>query len=181
MQFNIKKLADYQKIASESKRREVSITPEEIERLRMEKERMEKERLRSELLEKISDSSELDIPEDWVEKERGLMLESVKQQVAQILQISFEDYLKKINKTEKELSDSLLSDARKRVKNFLVLGAIAEKENVAVSDEELKAEAGKILSSYPNTGNVDPEQLREYTKNAVRNEKTLKILESFAK
>jgi trigger factor len=177
MKMSIQKLPDYKKIASQVKKQEVKVTPEEIERLRLEKERMEKERVRQEILKRISENSEAEISEDLVERERNLILDNLKQQVSQILQMSFEDYLKKINKTEEDLAQSLLPEARKRVKNLLILRAIAEKENIQAAEEEVKRETDKILKSSPNIQNIDPEQLKEYTKEVIRNEKTLQMLE----
>ncbi len=173
----IKNLPDYKKIASGVEKIKVEITQEELERLRMEKERMEKERVRQEILSKISDSSEVQISDELIEKEKNTMLDNLKQQVPYMLQISFEEYLRKINKTEKELIDSLQPEAEKRVKNLLVLRAIAEKENIPVSEEEAEKEAGKILKSYPNVQNLDQSQLKEYAKFVIQNEKTLQMLE----
>lgn len=179
MQASIKKLPDYKQIASQVKKGEIKVTPEEIEKIRQEKERREKERVRQEILQKVAEEAEIEIPEDMVQRERDLILNNLKQQVSQMLQMSFEDYLKKIQKTEQELAQSLLPEAEKRVKNLLVLKAVAEKENIRASEEEIKKETDKILRSYPNVQNIDENQLKEYTKEVIRNEKTLQLLESF--
>jgi len=177
----VKNLPDYKKIASEVQKKEVKVTPEEIERLRMEKERMEKERSRQEILNKISDSSEVELANDLVEREKSMMLENLKQQVPQMLQVNFEEYLRRINKTEKELLDSLQAEAEKRIRGFLVLRAIAEKENIQVSDEEIEKEKDKIAKVYPNTQGLDQNQLKDYTKFVIQNEKTLQMLEGLTK
>jgi FKBP-type peptidyl-prolyl cis-trans isomerase (trigger factor) len=75
----------------------------------------------------------------------------------------------------------MLSEARKRVKDFLVLRAIAEKENIQVLDEEAAGEMKRISKNYPNIGNLAPEQLKEYTKEVIRHEKIFQLLESFVK
>jgi len=178
MQASIKNIPDYKKIAFQIKRGEIKVLPEEIERLRKEKERMEKERVRQEILEKISEGSDANIPDDLIERERGLILDGLKQQVSRAFRISFEDYLKKINKTEKELYDSLLPAAKKRIIGFLVLKEIAEKENINVSEEEVSKEEEAIIKNFPDAQNIDREQLKEYTKDIVRNEKTLNFLEN---
>lgn len=180
MEASIQKLPDYRKIASQIKMREVSVTQEEIERLRAEKERMEKERFRRELVGKIAEEAEADVPQDLVERERGLILDSLKQQVSQMLQITFEDYLKRINKTEKELQDSLLGEAQKRIIGFMILKAIADKENIRVSEEEINKESDVIIKNFPNTQNIDREQLKVYTEETIRNEKTFQFLEKLA-
>lgn len=173
------KLPNYRNIASKVKKREVKVTNEEIERLRAEKERIEKGRVRQEILDKIAQDSEIEIPEILLEAEKNRMLENLKQQAPQILRISFEEYLKKINKTEKELLESFLPEVQKRVKVSLVLKEIEKRENIEVSDEEIKTETGKILKNHPPDQNLDPERLKDYTKEVIRNEKTLAKLESF--
>jgi len=172
------KLPDYKKIASQVKKREVEVTPEEIAKLKTEKERMEKERMRSEILEKIVKESEIEAPEILIESEKKRQLENLKKQVPQMLGISFEDYLKRINKNETELLDSLWSEAQRRVKNSLILKAIEKKENIEAQDQEVKNEMEKILKNYPQTEDLDLERIKEYTKEVIKDEKTLQILEN---
>ena len=177
----IKSLPDYKKIASEVEKKQVTVTQEEIERLKLEKERMEKERIRQEILSRISDKAEMQVPEELIEREQKMMLGNLQNQVPQILQISFEEYLQKINKTEKDFLDSLRPESEKRVKGFLVLRAIAEKENIQVSDQEVEKEKEKISKIYPDTQKLDQIQLKDYTKLVIQNEKTLQMLESLVK
>jgi trigger factor len=177
----VKNLPDYKKIACQVVKREVKISQEEIEKLRLGKERMEKERVRQEILSRIADNSELHISDGLIEREQNMMLDNLKQQVPQILQIGFEEYLQKINKSEKELLDSLRAEAEKRVKGFLVLRAIAEKENIQVSEEEAEREKERISRAYPNMQNLDQNELKDYTKLVIQNEKTLQMLEGLIK
>ena len=172
------KLPDYKQIASQVLRREVVVAKEEIERLRAEKERIEKERIRQEILDKIAENSQIEISEVLVESEKKRMLESLKQQVPQILQIKFEDYLSKIQKTEKELSDSFLPEAQRKIKNSLVLKEIEKRENIEVSEKEIKEEMDEISKIYPH---LDQNQLKEYAEEVIRNEKTFQFLENFVK
>ena len=172
------KLPDYKEIASQIKKQEVKVTQEEIEKLRTEKERIEKEKRRNEILEKIAEKTEIELPEVLVEAEKKRMLENLKQQVSQMLQINFEDYLKKINKTEKELLDSFLPEAEKRVRNSLILKEIEEKEKIEVSEDELKNETERFLKTFPDAKDFDPEKLKEYTKEVIRNEKAFQLLEN---
>ena len=172
------KLPDYKQIASQVLRREVVVAKEEIERLRAEKERIEKERVRQEILDKIAENSQIEISEVLVESEKKRILESLKQQVPRMLQISFEDYLSKINRTEKELLDSFSPEAQRKIKNSLVLKEIEKRENIEVSEKEIKEEIDKISKIYPG---LDQNQLKEYAEEVIRNEKTLQFLENFVK
>lgn len=172
------KLPDYKSIASQVKKGEVIVTKEEIERLRTEKERIEKETVRQEILDKIAENSQIEISEVLVESEKKRMLESLKQQVPQILQINFEDYLSKIQKTEKELLDSFSPEAQRKIKNSLVLKEIERRENIEVSEKEIKEEIDKISKIYSH---LDQNQLKEYAEEVIRNEKTFQFLENFVK
>jgi len=172
------KLPDYKKIASQIKKREIRVSEEEIERMRREKERIEKERVRQEILDKIAENSQIEISELLVESEKKRMLESLKQEVGRILQINFSDYLSKINKTEKELLDSFSSEAKRKIKNSLVLKEIEKRENIEVSEKEIKEEMDKISKIYPE---LDQNQLKEYAEEVIRNEKIFQFLENFVK
>lgn len=178
------KLPDYRKVASQIRKREVEVTKEEIEKLRLEKERIEKERVRQEIIEKIAKESELEIPEVLVKEEQRRIMERIKTVVPQTLQISFEDYLKKLGKSEQELFASFLGEAEQKVKNFLVLKEIGKKENIKPSEEEIEEEVKKVLKQYPNSeksNNFDLEQLKSYTKEIIKTEKIFQFLENLLK
>jgi FKBP-type peptidyl-prolyl cis-trans isomerase (trigger factor) len=175
-------LPDYKDIVSKLKKRKVEVTQEEIERLKREKERVEKGRQRTEILEKIAENSKMEIPEILIEEEKKRMLENLKRGVPQVLQTSFEDYLAKLNKTEKEMLDSFTQEARKRIKTSLVLKEIGKREKIEVSPEEIEREIKKISSQEPGIENqLDKNQLREYTKEVLKNEKIFQFLENLIK
>ena len=152
------------------------------EGINLEKRQAESRRLRQEILEKISEEVKCDIPEVLVEREQKQIMENIKKQVSEKLKISFTDYLGKIKKTEKEISDSSLAEAQKRVKNFLVLSEIGRKENIEVLEEEIRKETDKMLKQHANVEqtkkDLDLEGLKEYTKEAIRNEKIFQLLEN---
>lgn len=171
-------LPDYKKIVSKIKRREVEVTKEEIERLKQEKERSEKERFRQEILGEITKDSKIEMPEILIESEKQRMLNTIKEQVPQMLGVGFEDYLKKLGKTEKELLDSFSQEAEKRVKNSLVLREIQKSENIEISEKELEEEMAKIGQMAPD---LDKNQLKEYAESVIKNERTFKFLEGLTK
>jgi len=176
------KLPDYKKIASQVKKREVQVTKEEIEKLKQEKERWERERLRQEILEKIAKSSEAEIPQILIAKEKKRMLENLKRGVVQTLQISFEDYLAKIKKTEKEILDSFEPEAQKKVKGLLALREIGKKEEILVSEKEIQEELKRVSRGSAETEKeFDLEDLKDYIKEVLFTEKTFQLLESFIK
>jgi FKBP-type peptidyl-prolyl cis-trans isomerase (trigger factor) len=149
--------------------------------IKAEKELAEQQRLRQEMLERISEKSQADIPENLVELEKRRMLEDLKRQVEGLLNVSFEDYLRKISKNEKELVLSFQPEAEKRVKRSLVLREIEKQEKIEVSEKEVEDEVNKTLSRYPDIKTaeekLDLERFKEYTREMIRNEKAFRLLE----
>lgn len=151
----------------------------------LEKEKAESDKVRNEILEKIGESLVADIPEILAQKESEAMLENLKHEASHKFDVPFSDYLKQIKKTEDEVKKSFFEDAKKRVKNFLILKNISEKENITVADQEVEEAVNDALKHYPDIEKakkeVDLERLREYSRDALRQEKTFKFLEGLAK
>ena len=154
------------------------------EGLKIEKENQESQRIRQEILEKIAQKTKLEIPGILITAEKKRILEDLKKLVSEKLKISFEDYLTKIKKTEKELLDSFSTDAERKIKYSLILRKISKMEKIEVSEEEVKDKINKIFKSYPGVEKAkkefDLEKLKSYYKEVIANEKTLAKLESFA-
>jgi len=131
-----------------------------------EKELAEKQRTRNELLAEIANNSKLQIPDILVEREAEQMLDDFKK----------EFNLKKINKTEQDIKKMLLPQVEAKVKKFLVLREIGKKENVDVSEQEVREEMNKL-----GTVGVDPLQLKDYTREVIKTEKIFQLLESLTK
>ena len=97
------------------------------------------------------------------------------------LGLSFDQYLSQIKKTAEELKKEMAPSAEKRVRIALVLKAIAKKEDVNVSENEIEERMNETLKHYPADGgakkDIDPEQLKDYTKGVIRNEKVFQLLE----
>lgn len=139
-----------------------------------EKTESEKQRKRAEILEKISEKTKMELPESMVEYEKQSLLEELKSKISQNLKITFEEYLASVKKTEKEIADTYQKEAEKRLRGFLVLREVGKKENIEVSDKEIEEEIEKI----PNHDKIDKDQLKEYTKGVLFNEKVFKLLEN---
>lgn len=152
--------------------------------LKMEKENQESQRVRQEILGKLMENSKTEIPEILIETEKKRMLEDIKKLVTDKFKISFLDYLTKIKKTEKELLDTFSLEAKRKVKNFLVLREISQREKIEVSENEIKVEINKFLKTYPSVERaekeLDSEKLKSYYREAIRNEKTLQFLEKLS-
>ena len=148
-----------------------------------EKEAKETERLRQEIIEKVAEQSKLEIPDVLIEREKRVLLSQIKQGAAQVMGISFDEYLEKAKKTEQELLDSFAKEAELRVKRFLVVRGVAKKEGIGPTEQEIEQEAQTIEQHYKDARGaqkLDRQRLREYTEGVLRHEKTLQFLEKFA-
>ncbi|MCX6723353.1 MAG: trigger factor, partial [Candidatus Staskawiczbacteria bacterium] len=70
------------------------------EGINLEKSEEEKQRIRGEILEKIAEKSKFEMPVAMVEYEQQRLLEDLKNKITQSINISFEEYLASIKKTE---------------------------------------------------------------------------------
>lgn len=163
------------------------------EGITIEKVEVERQRKRGEILEKVSAKIDFsakggsathgDLPETMVEYEQVRLFEDLKNQIAQNVKVDFDEYLKSIKKTEDEIKKSFRIEAEKRIKNFLVLRQIGKVENIEIDQKELEEELNKNIKNYTKEeiDKIDINQMKEYTKSAIFNEKVFEKLESFSK
>jgi len=149
----------------------------------IEKTEQEKQRKRGEILERVSKEVKIELPEKLVEYEQERLFEDLKDKIAENFKISWEEYLASVKKTEKEIKDTFKLEAEKRLASFLVLKEIGKKEGIEVSEKELEEETKKAMAMYTKEqlANIDTEQLKEYTKGVVFNEKVFLKLEDYSK
>jgi len=153
------------------------------EGITLEKQETEKQRKRGELLNKIAEKITFELPEKMVQYEQERLFEDMKSRVSHQFNMTLEQYLQNVKKTEQEVKDSFKLEAEKRIKDFLVLRQVGKAEKVEVSTEELQEEMNKAVRNYSKEQleKIDMGQLREYSKGAVFNEKVFKTLETFSK
>ncbi|MDP2932433.1 MAG: trigger factor [Chloroflexota bacterium] len=105
--------------------------------------------------------TEVDFPPILTEVEIDRLIERQMQRW-QMDRDGLEDYLKKINKTEKELREELRPLAIKDVTRSLALGKLSEAEKVEVNDAEIDAEIENVIKR----NEANRAQLQEYFKSA---------------
>jgi len=149
------------------------------ERLNSEKKQAETFRQRNEILEKINQGAECEIPDELVIEEQKQMLGNFQNWVKESLKIPFEEYLNKIKKTEKEILDFFSVQARKKIKNILILKEIAMKEGV--DPAPLKHNLFFAQSAVIKRCGVDPGELKGYAIEEAKIERIFQILDSFTK
>lgn len=148
-----------------------------------EKEQNEKQRRRAEILNKIVEKTEMEVPEALIQREKENQMAQLKNRVSKQLGVSFEEYLEKINKTQKQLEKTLTKEAKARAERFLILRELSCQEDVEVSKEELEQEMNNFLKNISSVDQaqkeVDLDHLKSYTEDRIKQEKVLGILENF--
>ena len=114
--------------------------------LRLRVEEKAKTDLQERVIEAVVDLTQVEFPPILVEMESDRLL-SQQSKYWQMGGKAWEDYLRSINKTEKELREELRPLATKRVIQSLVLGKIAEEEKIEASDSEIDAEIDNMVKS----------------------------------
>jgi trigger factor len=103
----------------------------------------------------VSNAS-VELPEVMVSNEIEIMRDELQTRLAQ-QRIGLEQYLALAKQTPEELTSELREPATRRVKTLLVLSAIAEKEGIDATDEQIDAEIANQLERYGEDA-----KLREY-------------------
>jgi FKBP-type peptidyl-prolyl cis-trans isomerase (trigger factor) len=176
------KLPDYKKIAGGFELKRVELTEEDTKRLKMEKERHMREHLREDAMEAIAKETEVEIPEILVERETDKMMRQLKERTPQTLNMNFEDYLKKLGKTEEQMRAEMAKDNEARIKNYLIIQEIAKEEKIEANDADIDAAIKKDGSLEEEAGAPGTDnQIREYYRETLKNEKTFEFIDSLFK
>jgi trigger factor len=101
-------------------------------------------------------NASVELPEVMVTNEVEIMRDELQSRLAQ-QRIGLEQYLALSKQTPEELTVELREPATRRVKTLLVLSAIAEKEGIDATDEQIDAEIAEQLARYGEDA-----KLREY-------------------
>lgn len=132
----------------------------------------DKQRLK--LIDGILAKTEIVLPKVLIEAELDKMLAEMRAQIGQ-MGLKFEDYLKHLQKEEKDLRQDWQVEAVKRVKSALVLSAIAQEEKLAVPEELIEKETKHLLEHYQNT---PADRARHYVADLLLIEEVWKYLEN---
>jgi trigger factor len=151
--------------------------------IKQEKEQAESQKRREIILEKIIAKSEMEIPELLLTEEKARIMHQLEHDAGDQFGISFEEYMKQNFKDEKELQEKIEKQATERIKSYLIIRAIGQKEGIEVSDTEVDEACQQFLAKYSRARDVekeiDPERLRGYYRGVIYNEKIFQKLESF--
>lgn len=143
------------------------------ENLKADKENQEREKRRIAILEAILEKTDVEVPDVLVQSELEGLLGRLQADVANI-GVSFEEYLKHINKTEEDIRTDFLPDAEKRAKMELVMHTIGTKEEIKPKQEEIDGEVMKLMAMYKD---ADETRARVYVTHLLTNEAIFRFLE----
>ena len=137
---------------------------------------------KEEAINKAANNTTVDIPEAMVNTELDRMVQEFGQRMQQ-QGLNLETYFQISGQDETQLREQMKDDAEERVKTNLTLTAIAEAENVEVSDEDIDKELEKMSEQF----NISVEDIKstlgntDIVKNDVRIQKVIDLLRDNAK
>ncbi len=148
--------------------------------LRSNKENEVAAQFQNELVALIVDASEVDLPESLIIDEVG-RFERDQRQNAAYSGLTWKEYLQAEGLSEQDFTRIAQDQAKQRIKAGLVLGEIANTENISVSKNELADRISKLKLQYTEDASMLAElekpQNQEDIKNRILVEKTVQLLE----
>lgn len=145
-----------------------------------EKEQHNKEVKRLRVINAIREKTTMQVSDSLIEEEIDKMEDDLRNRTS-ALDVSFEDYLKKMGKKIEELRESWRDKAKERVESTFILKEIADKEKIEPKEEDVTEHANKYLSHFESADaaekKISPDMLKSYIYDMLRNEEVLKFLE----
>lgn len=131
------------------------------------------------IIEFATANATLDVPELLVERETEVMLDELKVRLAE-QGIGYDDYLRATERDEAKLQQDYREQAEHRVKVLLVLGAVADKEGIEVTEGELLAELERGRLSAQTEPRLmaylESDRGRSYIRSRLRRTRTVETL-----
>ncbi|MCE4954283.1 trigger factor [Staphylococcus haemolyticus] len=143
-----------------------------------EAENVEKE----EAINKATDNATIDIPQAMIDTELDRMVQEFGQRIQQ-QGLDLQTYFQISGQDESQLREQMKDDAEQRIKTNLTLSAIADKENIEATDEDIDKELEKMSKQF----NISVEDIKntlgntDIIKNDVRIQKVIDLLRDNAK
>ena len=137
---------------------------------------------KEEAINKATENASIDIPEAMINTELDRMIQEFGQRIQQ-QGLDLQTYYQISGQNEEQLRDQMKDDAEQRVKTNLTLTAIADEENIEVSDEDID----KVLEKMSEQFNISVEDIKstlgntDIVKNDVRIQKVIDLLRDNAK
>ncbi|KYH31474.1 trigger factor [Clostridium tepidiprofundi DSM 19306] len=132
------------------------------------------------VIDAVCANAEVDIPEAMINKEIDYMIKDLEMRL-KYQGLDLKIYYAFTNTSEEKVREYMKENAEKKVKTEVVLDAIANKENIEVSDEEILDKAKEIAKMYGDkeidkAAEMIAKSQRELLKTDVINEKVVEML-----
>ena len=153
------------------------------------KERLEKQNKDREKYEKqdaaikaVVSDMKVDIPSGMVELETDNMIKDMEQRMS-YQGLKFDKYLKMMNKTESDFRKEYEPQAIEAIKSRLALETIIKNEKIEATEEEVKNKIKEMAENYGRKAEEleENENIKEYIKQGIENEKAMDFLVENAK
>lgn len=112
----------------------------------------------NEAVDKAVENSKMDIPGAMIDTQVQRMVEDFSQRLQQ-QGLTIEQYFQYTGFTSDKIFSDMKPEAERRIKNSLVLAAVAKAENIEISDDEYEEELKKMAEAY----HMDIEKIKELT------------------
>jgi len=126
------------------------------------------------IIEELLKNTDIELPEILIENESEKSLAQMKNDIER-MGSKFEDYLKKVKKSEDDLRKDLRESSQKKAKIQLIFNKIAEAEKLEPNKEILENEVKEVLKHYPDASETNA---RIYVASILLNTEVLKLLEN---
>lgn len=137
---------------------------------------------KEEAINKVTENTTIDIPQAMIDTELDRMVQEFGQRIQQ-QGLDLQTYFQISGQDESQLREQMKDDAEQRVKTNLTLSAIADEENIEVTDEDIDKELEKMSEQF----NISVEDIKstlgntDIVKNDVRIQKVIDLLRDNAK
>ncbi len=120
------------------------------------KEQSNKSAQENAVVDKATEAAEVEVPQVMIESETDQMLQDFANRL-RMQGMNLDSYYQFSGQDESALKEQMKVDAKKRVKQNLVLEAIAKEESIDVTEDEINEELAKMAEMYKKT----TEELKE--------------------
>ena len=136
---------------------------------------------RENVIQALLESATVDLPPLLIEHESSHMIEEQERMVTQANMV-LDDYLASMGKTRTELEEESKEEAIGRLTRSFVLSALADQENIDISDNDINDRIDELFS---NSDDEKPDasqtaEMMDYMRRSMRMEQTMERLEDIA-
>ncbi|MBE5805603.1 MAG: trigger factor [Clostridiales bacterium] len=152
------------------------------EKLESENANKAKYELEENAIQKVCDSTNVEIPTGMIETEIDNMMKDIETRLS-YQGLNINQYLQMIGKTEEDMRSEYKEQAEKSVKSRLVLEAVIKSENIEASEEQVSEKVKEMAKNYGKAEEelIKNEHLLNYIKENMKIEAAIKFIVDNAK